>query len=103
MKAINTAQFAILATGLFFAGASIGSFLCVCFYRIPRGMSVVSPPSACPACGNPIAWHDNLPVLSWLLLKGECRWCSCKIPVQYWMYEVVAGVVGLVGFWASTR
>jgi leader peptidase (prepilin peptidase)/N-methyltransferase len=63
----------------FFLGAAIGSFLNVCIYRIPAEESVVRPASRCPACRAPIAWYDNVPVLSWLLLRGECRRCSASV------------------------
>ena len=65
------------------AGLMIGSFLNVVVWRIPRGESVVSPPSACPRCGNAIRPRDNVPVLSWLLLKGRCRDCGEPISARY--------------------
>ena len=56
-------------------GAVIGSFLNVCIVRLPAEQSVVSPPSRCPKCGRPVGWRDNIPVFSWLLLRGKCRGC----------------------------
>ncbi|HOD47310.1 MAG TPA: prepilin peptidase, partial [Opitutaceae bacterium] len=63
-------------------GTMIGSFLNVCIYRIPAGKSVVRPGSHC-ACGKPIAWYDNIPVLSWLILRGRARCCGGKFSVRY--------------------
>jgi leader peptidase (prepilin peptidase)/N-methyltransferase len=77
---------AALAAIVFLPGLAIGSFLNVVAARIPRGMSVVHPPSACPSCEAPIAWYDNIPVLSWLVLRGRCRNCRAPIP---WKYPVV--------------
>ena len=70
--------------GLF--GLLIGSFLNVCIYRWPRDLSVVRPRSACHGCEKPIAWYDNIPVLSYLLLRGRCRQCGTRI---HWRYPVV--------------
>ncbi len=64
-------------------GLLLGSFLNVCIARVPKGESVVRPGSRCPRCGRPIRWHDNIPVLSWLLLRGRCRGCGQPISVQY--------------------
>jgi leader peptidase (prepilin peptidase) / N-methyltransferase len=74
-------------------GASIGSFLNVCIYRIPMGLSVVQPKrSFCPACRTQIKAIDNVPVISWLLLKGRCRACHVRIPVWYFLIELFAGI-----------
>jgi leader peptidase (prepilin peptidase)/N-methyltransferase len=85
-----TAYFATVA-GLF--GMLIGSFLNVVAYRIPLGRSVVSPPSACPECGHQIRWKDNIPVVSWLLLRGRCRDCRAGISVRYPIVEAATGVL----------
>ena len=77
--------------GLF--GLLIGSFLNVVAYRVPLGRSVVSPPSACPDCGHQIRWKDNVPVLSWLLLRGRCRDCGAGISVRYPIVEAATGVL----------
>jgi len=69
-------------------GGLIGSFLNVVIYRVPRGLSVVHPPSACPGCGTRIAARDNVPVLSWLLLRGRCRTCKNEISARYPLVEL---------------
>jgi leader peptidase (prepilin peptidase)/N-methyltransferase len=74
-------------------GLLIGSFLNVVVHRVPRGESVVSPPSACPSCGNAIRPRDNLPVAGWLLLKGKCRDCQAPISPRYPLVE--AATAGL--------
>lgn len=78
-------------------GAALGSFLNVCIYRWPAGLSVLRPRSRCPVCETPIAWYDNIPVLSWVALQGRCRHCDASISGQYPLIElVVAGIwVGL--------
>ncbi len=68
-------------------GAVFGSFLNVLILRLPRGESVVFPGSHCPRCGAPIRWYDNLPVLSYLLLRGRCRGCAERISIQYPLVE----------------
>lgn len=73
-----------LITGL--VGALVGSFLNVCIYRLPRRESIVWPGSHCPACTAPIAWYDNIPVISYVLLAGRCRTCAASI---HWRYPVV--------------
>ena len=80
----------LLAVGGF--GLLIGSFLNVVAYRVPIGMSVVRPASACPGCGSGIAARDNVPLLSWALLRGACRHCRMPISVRYPLVEAVTGV-----------
>ncbi|MEN8374531.1 MAG: prepilin peptidase [Gemmatimonadota bacterium] len=83
-------------------GAALGSFLNVCVHRWPIDQSVVSPRSSCPVCERSIAWYDNLPVLSWLLLRGRCRGCAEPISVQYPLVELaVAGIWGGVVAWSG--
>ncbi|ROS77555.1 leader peptidase (prepilin peptidase)/N-methyltransferase [Curtobacterium sp. PhB130] len=77
-------------------GLAIGSFLNVVVYRVPAGMSVVAPASSCPRCGNAIRGFDNVPVLSWLLLRGRCRDCSEPISVRYPLVEMATAVLFLV-------
>jgi leader peptidase (prepilin peptidase)/N-methyltransferase len=76
----------------FFVGASIGSFLNVCIARWPAELSVVRPRSRCPRCERQIAWHENIPLLSWLLLRGKCRGCGLAISLQYPVVELVVAV-----------
>jgi leader peptidase (prepilin peptidase)/N-methyltransferase len=73
-------------------GLTIGSFLNVVVYRLPRGLSLSSPPSACPSCGHPIRWRDNVPVLSWLLLRGRCRDCGNSVSIRYPLIEAATGL-----------
>jgi leader peptidase (prepilin peptidase) / N-methyltransferase len=74
-------------------GLAIGSFLNVVIWRVPRKESVVRPPSHCPQCETPIRPADNIPVLSWLLLRGKCRHCGLPIPLRYPLVEVGCGVL----------
>ncbi len=74
-------------------GAVLGSFLNVCVYRWPMGQSVVRPRSRCPSCGSGIAWYDNVPVLSWLVLRGRCRRCGEPISVQYPLVELACAAI----------
>jgi leader peptidase (prepilin peptidase)/N-methyltransferase len=76
-------------------GLVFGSFFNVCIWRIPRGMSVNSPPSHCPRCRKPIRFHDNVPVLSWLLLRGRCRDCGQPISTRYPLVELLTGLLFL--------
>ena len=69
-------------------GLVVGSFLNVVVYRVPNGLSVVAPPSACPHCGARISWFDNVPLLSWIQLRGRCRRCSGPISVRYPLVEL---------------
>lgn len=83
--------FGPLALGLF--GLVIGSFANVVIYRLPRGESLSRPPSHCPACGHSIRWRDNVPVVSWLVLRGCCRDCSASISPRYPLVEAAMGVL----------
>ena len=77
----------------FLFGALWGSFANVVIYRVPRDLSVVRPGSRCPGCEAPIAWYDNIPVLSYLLLRGQCRRCGAKISLRYLVVELLAGIM----------
>ena len=83
----------VTAMFIFAFGACVGSFLNVVAHRMPTGRSVVSPPSRCPRCGWRLTWHENLPVLGWLLLRGRCRRCRGRISVQYPLVELLVGVM----------
>ncbi|HET7871862.1 MAG TPA: prepilin peptidase, partial [Terriglobales bacterium] len=77
----------------FVFGLVFGSFLNVCIYRMPRGLSVVAPRSACPNCKQPIASYDNIPVVSWLILGGRCRHCKTPISPRYLGVELFTGIL----------
>jgi leader peptidase (prepilin peptidase)/N-methyltransferase len=79
-------------------GLVFGSFLNVCIYRLPRGESIVSPGSHCPRCGQPIAWYDNIPILSYLLLRGRCRRCGARISPLYPLVEGLTGCLVTVAY-----
>ncbi len=81
-------------------GLLFGSFLNVCIYRVPRDLSIVWPGSSCPNCGSPIAWYDNLPVASFLILRGRCRRCVQPIGYRYLAVEVATAL--LFGFIAAS-
>jgi leader peptidase (prepilin peptidase)/N-methyltransferase len=74
-------------------GFIIGSFLNVVAYRLPRGESLAHPPSRCPSCGAPVKPYDNVPVLSWLLLRGRCRSCGAAISARYPVVEALTGAL----------
>jgi leader peptidase (prepilin peptidase)/N-methyltransferase len=78
---------------LFAVGACVGSFLNVVVYRLPRGLSLISPPSRCPKCETPLAWYDNIPVLGWIFLRGKCRYCREKISPEYPIVEAITGLL----------
>lgn len=86
-----------VAVGAF--GSLIGSFLNVVVSRVPLGRSVISPPSACGSCGHRIRPYDNIPVVSWLVLRGRCRDCAAPIPIRYPAVEIAAGVAFGVVAW----
>src|SRR5258708_1735299 len=82
----------------FLIGLLFGSFLNVCISRLPKAESVVRPHSRCPQCGTSIRWHDNIPIVSWLLLLGRCRDCKTAIPWRYPLVELSVGI----WFWLTT-
>ncbi len=82
----------------FLFGSVVGSFLNVCICRMPKDESVVSPPSHCPYCPYQIRWYDNIPLVSYLLLRGKCRGCGAHISLQYPLVELLNGVLTLLLF-----
>jgi len=83
--------FAVLGAAGF--GLAFGGFLNVCILRLPHDRSLLKPPSSCPKCGHIIGWRDNIPVLSWVLLRGRCRWCQAPISAQY---PIIEGVIAVL-------
>jgi len=92
------------ASAIFFLGLAFGSFLNVCIYRLPLDLSVVTPRSACPRCQRAIAFYDNLPVVSWLILRGRCRHCKARISARYLFVELLTATVflGCYAYFALT-
>ena len=80
---------------VFVVGTVVGSFLNVCIYRIPWEKSVIWPGSRCPHCWSPIAAMDNIPIVSWLALRGECRQCGAPISPRYPLIELLVGLLFL--------
>lgn len=87
------------ALAIFALGLAFGSFLNVCIYRLPRDLSVVRPGSTCPKCEKPIAFYDNVPILSWLILRGRCRNCQTSITPRYLVVELLTGAIFLACYW----
>ena len=83
----------VIVAGVVLLGLCVGSFLNVCILRLPRDESLMRPRSTCPNCKQPIAWRDNIPVFSWLWLRGKCRWCHQPISRQYPLIEALVGVL----------
>lgn len=79
----------------FVIGTVVGSFLNVCIHRLPRGLSLVSPPSHCPHCRYRIPWYLNIPLITWLMLRGRCRNCGAPIAVRYFIVELLSGLLFL--------
>lgn len=88
----------ILALFSFLFGLALGSFLNVCIYRIPIKKSIISPPSNCPQCGERIRFYDNIPLLSFMLLSGKCRYCHNPISWRYPVVEIVTGLLSIALF-----
>jgi len=99
MYDLLTASTPLLAAICALLGAVVGSFLNVVIWRLPRGESVVAPPSHCPACGNRIHWYDNVPVLGWVLLMGRCRACKAPISPEYPLVEAANAALYGVLVW----
>ena len=79
-------------------GLALGSFMNVCIYRIPLGKSIISPPSNCPNCSERIRFYDNIPLVSYLILLGRCRYCRNPISWRYPLVEVLTGLLSLALF-----
>lgn len=89
----NAVMFRFGLISSFVLGCCIGSFLNVCIWRVPRGMSVVSPPSHCPNCGHQIRAWENIPIISWILLGGKCSSCRKEISARYILVELLIGLL----------
>jgi leader peptidase (prepilin peptidase)/N-methyltransferase len=95
---MSTTFFSLPAVSVLFfvLGAIVGSFLNVCIYRIPRDASIVRPGSRCPACAAPILFYDNIPLISYIVLRGRCRKCGQTIPIRYPLVELITAALFLV-------
>ena len=89
----------LVAAALF--GLCIGSFLNVVIYRLPLGQSLATPPSRCRKCGYSLRWFDNIPLLSWVFLRGRCRKCGTDVSWQYPVVELVTGVLFVLVVWLT--
>jgi leader peptidase (prepilin peptidase)/N-methyltransferase len=88
----------LLGAFVFVFGAAIGSFLNVCIYRLPEQQSIAKPLSQCPHCHHPIRFYDNIPLISYLILKGKCRDCGEKISWRYPLVELITAILALLLF-----
>src|ERR1700752_4370659 len=82
----------LVPTALFVFGAIIGSFANVCILRIPAEQSIAFPGSHCPKCKKPVAWYDNVPLVSWVVLQGRCRSCDAPISFRYFVVELLTAL-----------
>ncbi len=94
----NPSFYYIWVVIIFLFGLCIGSFINVCICRMPKKESVVTTPSHCPTCGENIRWYDNIPLLSWMILRGKCRGCSTSISIRYFYVELLAGLLFVICF-----
>ena len=85
----------LIAVFVFLFGISVGSFLNVLIYRVPEGININNPPSTCPNCNNQLKWYHNIPIVSWLILRGKCAFCESKISSQYPIIELINGLIWL--------
>jgi leader peptidase (prepilin peptidase)/N-methyltransferase len=95
---LTTAHHIVFIVFLFALGASIGSFLNVVAWRLPRGESLSHPPSHCPKCNHKLAWNDNIPIFGWIFLRGKCRYCKNPISPRYPIVEFITAAL-LVGYY----
>ncbi len=79
-------------------GAIFGSFFNMLIYRVPRGISIISPSSTCPQCGHRLKWNENIPIISYLILRGRCAECSSRIPLRYLVVEIITSVAFVMAF-----
>ncbi len=93
MEIILFEKIAVILFGLVF-----GSFFNVLIYRLPREMNIAKPRSFCPVCKHPIPWHHNIPVISYIALKGRCHFCGAKIPIRYPIVEILTGLLFYLNF-----
>ncbi len=84
---------------LFFVGSAIGSFLNVCIYRLPKKKSLFFPRSACPSCNTPIKFYHNIPIFSYLFLRGKCAYCGFSIPATYFVVELISALAPVFFVW----
>jgi leader peptidase (prepilin peptidase)/N-methyltransferase len=98
MDAVAYLPRGLVALWVTLLGASVGSFLNVVIARVPAGQSIVRPRSRCPGCHAEIRWFDNLPVVSWLLLRGRCRACRAPISIRYPIVELMGAVIALLAW-----
>jgi leader peptidase (prepilin peptidase)/N-methyltransferase len=96
---VSIQTISLILAGLF--GLLIGSFLNVVIYRLPIGQSLVSPPSRCRHCGYSLRWFDNIPVLSWVFLRGRCRNCGAPVSWQYPLVELITGALFVLVVWLT--
>ncbi len=90
---VDTTIFIFFASFAFLFGTSVGSFLNVVAWRVPVGLSLLKPPSSCTKCSTLIKWYDNIPVLSYLILRGKCRTCGSRFSVRYAIVELLTGLL----------
>ena len=90
---MSEAPLGFVIAALALLGLMVGSFLNVCIFRIPLGQSIVHPPSRCMKCGNALRWYHNVPVVSWLVLRGRCGFCGEPVSARYPAVELLTGVV----------
>jgi len=95
---VSEAALALEAAYVTLLGLLLGSFMNVCIYRLPRGLSPVRPRSGCPKCGHMLAWFENVPIVSYLVLRGRCRMCRTPISPMYPIVEGITGAVFLAGY-----